>query len=299
MSAGLRLGRRNWMNRPNILVSANSTYVMPLAVMLTSLFKNNSAQIDVYLLWSELSAADLELLERLVLSHGSRLIPIEINQEVFQGAPTLKYISRETYFRLLAADYLPSAIGRVLWLDADIIVNGDIMPFYNMDFDRNFVVACSYGDPMRETIHKNCQSLGFPDDKTYFNAGVMLCNLEAWRTLDIHAMIANHLSEGRKLQFPGQDLTNLLFHGHVKIVDYKYYNSMIHCICDKEDLRFAHENAVIIHFPGEAKPWRFHDLPFSDVWAQYHEHCPFGGQPLRRTSYFKLKAAFNRMQRGT
>ena len=286
------------MNRPNILVSANSDYVMPLAVMLTSLFKNNPTQMDVYLLWSELSTADLTLLEQLVISFHSRLIPIEVDQEVFLGAPTLKYIPRETYFRLLATDYLPNTAGRVLWLDADIIVNGDIMPFYNTDFEGNFAAACSYGEPMRETIRKNCQNLGFPDDKKYFNAGVMLCNLEAWRALDLHAMIADHLSEGRKLQFPGQDLTNLLFYGHIKIVDYKYYNSMIHCISEKEDLRFARENAVIIHFPGEAKPWRFHDFPFSDVWAQYHELCPFGGQPLRRTSYFKLKAAFERAHRG-
>ncbi len=81
------------MHRPNLLVSANSAYVMPLAVMLTSLFENNSAKMDVYLLWSELSAAELAFLEQLTATHGSQLIPVEINPEAFQGAPTLKYIS--------------------------------------------------------------------------------------------------------------------------------------------------------------------------------------------------------------
>lgn len=287
------------MSRPNILVSANSAYVMPLAVMLTSLFENNSAQMDVYLLWSDLSDGELTLLEQLTISRGSRLFPIQITAEIFEGAPTLKYISRETYFRLLAADYLPNETDRVLWLDADIIVTGDILPFYNTDFEGNFVTACSYGEPMRETIRQNCQSLGLSEDDKYFNAGVMLCDIEAWRSLDLRAMISDCLREDRKLRFPGQDLTNLLFCGQIKIVDYRYYNSMVHCISGEDDLRFARENAVIIHFPGEAKPWRFHDLPFSDVWAQYHEHSPLGGQPLRRTSYFKLKAAFARAQRGT
>jgi lipopolysaccharide biosynthesis glycosyltransferase len=186
-----------------------------------------------------------------------------------------------------------------LWLDADLIITGDILPFYHTDFEGNFAVACSYGEPMRETIRNNCRSLGLADDKKYFNAGVMLCNLEAWRSLDLPSMIAKRLREDRKLRFPGQDLVNLLFYGRVKIADYRYYNSMVHCISGEEDLRFARENAVIIHFPGEAKPWRFHDLPFSDVWARYHAHSPFGGKPLRRTSYFKLKAAFERAQRGT
>ncbi len=279
----------------NVLVAVNSTYLLSLTVMLESLFDNNS-NIDIYLLYSDLKKGELNTLDDFIMSKNSVLIPLKIESETFADAPTLKYISKETYYRLLAAELLPDTLDRLLWLDADIIVAKNIAKFYNTDFEGNCLVACSYGTPMKKTIADNCDRLGIADSSKYFNAGVLLYNMEALRKINVKKLIDKCFKEQTKLRFPGQDVTNLIFYDQVKIVDYRYYNAMIHCIANPEELQFMRENAAIIHFPGEAKPWKFNDLPFSDLWLKYYNRSPYGQTPLRLNSYFRLKAAYAKMQ---
>jgi len=281
----------------NILVAVNSAYLLPLLVMLESLFDHNE-NLAVYLLYSDLQDVELKQLDNYISSKNAVLFPLKIESDTFAGAPTLKYISKETYYRLLAAEILPDTVERLLWLDADIIVAKNIETFYQTDFDGNCLVACSYGTPMKKTIADNCQRLGIADSSKYFNAGVMLYNMEALRKMDIKELIQKCFNEKPVLTFPGQDISNLIFYNQVKIEDYRYYNAMIHCIASPEDLLFMRENAAIIHFPGEAKPWKFNDLPFSDLWLHYYNKCPCGKTPIRRNSYFRLKAVFEKMQGG-
>ncbi len=281
--------------KTNILVAVNSSYLLPLAVMLESLFDHNS-DIDIYLLYSDLKEEELQELDDFIKNKTSVLFPLKIESETFAHAPTLKYISKETYYRLLAAELLPDTVDRLLWLDADIIVAKNIGKFYATGFDGNCLVACSYGTPMQKTIADNCARLGIADSGKYFNAGVLLYNMEALRKLDVRKRIDQCFQEQPRLTFPGQDITNLIFHNQVKIEDYRYYNAMIHCIANLEERHFMEENAAIIHFPGEAKPWKFHDLPFSDLWMDYYNRSPYGKTPIRRNSYFRLKAAFEKMQ---
>jgi lipopolysaccharide biosynthesis glycosyltransferase len=279
----------------NILVAINSTYVLPLIVMLESLFDNNS-DINIYLLYSDLTSAELKYLDNFIKSKGSIFIPLKIADNTFSDAPTLKYISKETYYRLLAAEILPSSVDRLLWLDADLIVVKNIKNFYHTDFSDKYLVACSYGTPMKKTIEGACKRLELPDSSQYFNAGVLLFNMEKLRTVEMRKMINHCLESGRPLTFLDQDISNLIFYNQVKIEDYRYYNAMIHCIASPEEQHFMRENATIIHFPGEAKPWKFNDLPFSDLWFHYYNRSPYGKNSLRRTSYFHLKAVYQKMQ---
>lgn len=288
---------RKVKTKMNVLTAVNSAYLLPLVVMLQSLFDNNS-KIDVYLLYSDLKAEELNALGDFIRSKNSVLFPLKIESAAFTNAPTLKYITKETYYRLLAAEILPDTVERLLWLDADIIVAKNIEKFYNTDFDGNCFAACSYGTPMKKMIADHCLELGIPDSSKYFNAGVLLYSMEALRKINVKKLVDDCLTDQSKLKFADQDVLNLIFYNQVKIEDYRYYNAMIHCIANPEEQDFMSENAVIIHFPGEAKPWKFNDLPFSDLWLYYYNRSPYGKTPIRRNSYFRLKAAFEKMQGG-
>ena len=279
----------------NILVSTNDNYVMPLSVLLTSLFDTNERPMTVYLLWADLSEESRELLKRLVEGRGHALVEVPVGGEEFAGLPTKEYISRETYYRLLAAEVLPAELNRILWLDADMVVNGPIGEFYDSDFEGAAVVACPHGPMMRETILEDCAMVGIERPEQYFNAGVMLCNLAAWREMDIPGAIRELASVPRKLMFPGQDFTNLVFNGRVKTADWRAYNCMIHSVLPDE-VPALKETARIIHYVGQAKPWKFEDIPFADVWMSFYEKSPFGSRPLRRTSYAKMRRMYELMQ---
>ena len=227
-------------------------------------------------------------------ARGAKMIWVPVGEKEFKGLPTKSYISRETYFRLLAADYLPESLDRILWLDADMVIDGDLSAFYHTDLTGYSVAACPHGAVMKGTMLENCERIGIEYPEQYFNAGVMLCNLQMWREMGILDRIQQILSVPRQMKFPGQDLTNLLFNGTVKTEDWRIYNCMTHSVLP-EELPQLQKMAKIIHYAGTAKPWRFNDLPFADTWMKYYKRTAYGSRPLTRTSYFRMKAMYQKL----
>ena len=284
----------------NILISCNDQYTMPVMVMLTSLFSAGcSPEKDpctIYMLESELSDAANNRIEKLVTQYGGVYVRIHLSEDLFALSKTRSHISKETYYRLLAAQYLPAQLDRILWLDADLIVRSGIRAFYETPFDGSMAVACGYGPAMQELIRGNAVSLGLKSPETYFNAGVMLMDLDACRErISEDSLLRLSAQENTAgLLFPGQDVVNLIFDGCVKLADYRLYNCMTHCIVSGEDLAFAKERAKIVHFPGAAKPWKFHDIPFADEWMEWYAQCFGDPSKLRRMSYFRLKELYEK-----
>ena len=284
-----------WRNSVNFLISCNDAYAMPTEVMLTSLLTvNPQGSHTVYILESELSENAFRRIKSCAESLGARCRDLHIREDCFASSRTRSYISKETYYRLLAAKFLPQDLNRVLWLDSDMIIRDSIRELYDQPFEGKAVVACGYGAPMQELIGRNAQNLGMNDPEHYFNAGVMLINLPLWR----ENMTQNRIQEGMdRIQgsdslFPGQDLTNLLMDGSVRMEDYRRFNSMVHCISGAGDLQYALENAAVVHFSGEAKPWKFNDIHFADEWMQWYRKCFGENAHLKRMSYFRLKELF-------
>ena len=118
----------------NILVSCNDHYGMPLMVMLTSLLSTNPCNAEkehmVYMLEANLSDSMNERIADCVRRFHAGYERLHLPDDPFISAKTKPYISKETYYRLLAAEYLPKDIERILWLDGDIIVRKDIGLFY-------------------------------------------------------------------------------------------------------------------------------------------------------------------------
>ena len=287
----------------DLLIGSNDRYVMPTLVMLASFFASNEPEPgerhSVYMLESELSEDADARVSRFVEERGGRYVRVHVSAEWFASSRTLPYISRETYYRLLAGQLLPQTLKRVLWLDSDMIVRRDIRAFYDTDLSGFMAAACGYGPAMQDLIYKNAKTLGLKHPESYFNAGVVLLDLNECRAQLSEETIAETASPERTqdLMFPGQDVMNLLFDGRTKICDYRLYNCMIHCISTAEDLTFAKEHAAIVHFPGEAKPWKFNDIHFADEWAEFYRECFGPNAPLRRMSYFRLKALYEKQQR--
>ena len=272
-------------------------------VMLTSLVANNpsgsSDRHTVFMLETGLSDAWNDRIESFLSENGWGYVRIRLPGDLFSSAKTKPYISKETYYRIVAHRYLPETVDKVLWLDSDIIVRGDISTFCDTPMNGYMTVACSYGPAMRRIIADNAENLKMMCPETYFNAGVMLINLAECRKNISEEMIERiiYSDEAKSFMFPGQDTVNLLFDGKVRIADYRKYNCMIHCIEGSDDLSYAKENALIVHFPGEAKPWRFNDIHFSEEWMEWYRKSFGESEDLKRVSYFRLKALFER-QRG-
>lgn len=90
--------------------------------------------------------------------------------------------SIEIYYRILIPWLLPDSVDRALWLDSDIIISGDIAPFYHLDLVEHCIAACEDGGCInRKTRGQDNDRLGLDGKHRYFNSGVLLMNLNLIR----------------------------------------------------------------------------------------------------------------------
>lgn len=245
----------------NILIAPNETYVMPGLAMLNSLFAHNGGDMDVYMLQSGLSEKSKAKFKKCVSRHGSRLHIVEIPQGMFDDAYTSIHITKETYYRLMAHALLPASVDRILYLDLDIIVNGDLRSFYQSDFSQNpgeaLYVVCE-GPGVSQRMWNVYDNLGLPHDRLYFNSGVLLMNLTALRREVSPNLMPDYIrTHHDTLRFHDQDTLNALFYDRVIYADWHIYNQTILHIRSKEEARERRKSAAIIHYAGSSKPWQY------------------------------------------
>lgn len=240
-------------------------------IMLNSVFMNNLDMFfECYVLFFDLPDREKKFYYRIITQagHSCRFIQFpRINIAVTEYA----HVTSETFLRLLIPAVIPVGIERVLYLDFDIIVNGSLKELFQYPFMGCSLLAVKANRDQRR-LRDIKKINGVPNGKKYFNAGVLVMNLEMLRD-DEHFKrefvldyLENHLNEIRE---DDQGYLNHFLWNKTKIINYKYnYNAAIY-YCNGYDLfsRFksiltlikeekkAEREAIIIHFRGASKPW--------------------------------------------
>lgn len=267
----------------NIAVSINQAFIRYLYVMLVSLFENNRRQnLCVWLMSADLTDAQVYIFEELAQSYGQELRFIRIGEELFpKDLPFTEQITIETYFRLALPDLLPDELERVLYLDADIIINQPLDEFYFRDFEGKSLCVCRDVTAASAAHISTSPMFAELQEKpgfTYFNAGVLLMNLKKLRekvTLEYFVQQALRLKD--HLTYHDQDLLNYLFYGDVIYADEKRFNLIIRPACNSG---FTYEEikdmAAILHYAGP-KPWRHEEVRYEleRFWWEYAKMTPY------------------------
>lgn len=229
----------------NILVTINKKYLLMLKDLLLSLALYNK-NLNIYLFHEQLDKKDIEELTKYIEDKNiGKLYTYFLNLKI-KFPKHIDYISKETYFRLYAPYYLPKDMDRILFLDADIICNGNISLLYNMDFDDNILIGCENFDKNNFLYKKR---LGIPNEKKYINAGVLLINLSLYRNYISKEEIDQFIVDNYEiLEYQDQDVINKLFFNKIKIADCKY-NYQINMI------RKDFGERVLTHYTTASKPW--------------------------------------------
>lgn len=240
----------------------DENYLKYAAVMLYSLRINNRCNaIKVYLLYYNISECGLHKFEEYLKAINCELINIKIDRHRFDKFPDTGRWSIETYFRLM----IPLLIkeDKVLYLDADIIVDDSLMEIYEMPLGNKIMAVCVDDIVMRKR----------QDNKRIFNAGVMLMNLQKMRQTYSFDDIADMLMEKAEL-FPmlDQDVLNYLYRDKVVYLDENRFNNQV-CSLGVSD---KYEKAAIYHYSIWPKPWLLKgNNVFQIKWNSYAEKCDF------------------------
>ncbi|MGX2972847.1 glycosyltransferase family 8 protein [Helicobacter sp. T3_23-1059] len=239
----------------------------------------------------------------------SKIYPCEIkihicNDELFAGLPTLNgnYL---TYFRFFIPRFMPKEAQICLYLDIDMLVLGDLRGLFALDMGESCVGIVK--DRLNKNNAKklrsktpNAKDIYFAE--SYFNAGFLLINLNAWERQNIaqkcFEIMANyHLSahDQDALNAAIADCQRLYLPFGFNLLVYSY----IFASCKDEALRYkfdftreqmnlAIKNPVILHFAGGYKSWSNFWIKnakgtiLSNIWWEIAFQTPHFSEILRK-----------------
>ena len=202
-----------------------------------------------------------------------------------------KYISASTYIRLNLPSIFPK-MDKLLYLDGDIVITGDLGELYNVDISHKAMAGVlDYGmcvDSLKwqaiDYIHNTLPSF----DTEYINAGVLLMNLSELRKIGFENTCQKLYDERTDFIFADQDIVNFALTGKKRILPI-YWNCPIlafHLNYGNLDTEFLHDRIAkiyhityknimdivykskIIHINGDKK--YIHEIPYlSALYQRY------------------------------
>ncbi len=280
----------------NICYATNENYAPYLAVSMYSLLCNaDKARLyDIVILHSAISSDSVSLLERVGALFSNctvRLVDMTEFRERVKDA-THAYITAETNYRLAILGELFAAYDRVLYLDCDTIVEGDISELFDTDLcgksvgGAEAVEARVFGMTKKgffiDGYPYNFEDyakkfMGITDLSRYFNAGVTLFDLKRCRKLT-SAEAAVELLNKRRWMNNDQDVLNMLFTGSIFKLDQKWnYTTNIELEVSLRDPRLKklladvrRSEYGIIHYTSGNKPWNS-EVPLGEHYHKYEK----------------------------
>jgi lipopolysaccharide biosynthesis glycosyltransferase len=253
------------METPSIVFSVNNDFISYLIVALRTLGRNNEYPIDIYIIHSDLSVENLNLLENICDSFNYKLNPIKIDANMFNGAREMGHLKIQAYYRIVISNLIKAKT--ILYLDCDIYVNSSIREIFNIDLEGYAVAAVK--DPGFQPIEK----LKMSPNATYFNSGVLLMNLDFWRENNLSRIVLEYAIDNTKLlSYADQCALNAVIDGKYISLDLLYNFQTIHLeMCPKLTIN----KAKIIHFTGSFKPTHFlNKHPFKEEYMKEFRNTP-------------------------
>lgn len=255
-----------------IFFAVDDGYIPFLAVSLQSLIDNSSKENNyvIRILYTSISEENKNKIKKYEKENIS-IEFVDFNKHV-EGIKeklfTRDYYSKTTYYRLFIPTLYPQ-YDKILYLDSDIVLLSDVADLYNEDLGDNLVGGAP--DDVIQTIEvfRNYaeQVVGVADYKNYFNAGILLMNLDQLRKFNFQEKLIYSLGQIKFSVAQDQDYLNRLCKGRVKILN-KAWNRMPVAVAQGNP-EAKGENLKLIHYNLAFKPWYFDDTPYQEHFWKY------------------------------
>lgn len=259
----------------HVACAADAAYLPHAAAMLQSLFARHRDATAHLLHGPDLPAAELDRLAGMCKALGGTLRTHPVDDAAVSGLPAMGRIPRVMWYRLFLPERL-AGVSRALYLDCDTLVMDDLAPLFALDLDGAALGAVS--NVFEQGMEQRASDLGLNAPRDYFNSGVLLMDLEAWRRDRLgEAVRAYALRHADHLVWPDQDALNTVFAGrwHRLHPRWNCQNSLYFFRQSREvfgpaAVDEALYRPAILHFEGGAlaKPWHF--LCKHPLRGEYH-----------------------------
>lgn len=283
------------MDPIHLLCAADARYGAYAGIMISSVLRSNPGEtFHIHLFSNEVRRRDLRRISALIRRANSHFNTYDVVEQMRDYAnPGGYHLTRTMYARLLAPELLPPSLGRIIYLDCDMICTGRLRPLWQS----------GEAVPVLGAVPDRAGSgwkalLGLSADAPYFNSGMLLINLAAWRQDDLgRAIIATLAAHNGKLRLPDQDALNIRLRGSITPLP-ECWNLQIGA--DSGPLPPGRlEEAVLLHYTSIPKPWVFgFDGLGAELFRQAKRASPWRFKlPTFRLTYRLKKALDKRLAR--
>ena len=258
----------NYLKVIPIFFAVYDGYVPFLAVALQSIIENSSKEYfySIKILYTNIEEEN----KKKILKYERENIKIEfvdLNyyiEDVKDKLYTRDYYTKTTYFRLFIPNLYPQ-YDKAIYLDSDIVVLGDIAKLYNEDIGDNLVAAVPDNVIQTNKVFQDYveRVVGIATYKNYFNAGMLLMNLDEMRKFDFQNKFLYLLGTVKFAVVQDQDYLNRLCKGRTKLLD-KGWDKMPIPTDEIEE-----KDIKLIHYNLTYKPWHFENVLYENFFWNY------------------------------
>ena len=255
----------------NVLYTCDNNYVWLMGISAISMFDNNRKLQDlhVYLLGENISNENKQILTDISEKYNRQITIIDVPKLDIPEALVSARWPLSAFTRLYAGELLPDNVDRVLYLDCDTIIKGDLSELDTCNVTEN--VFWGIKDCIGKEYKKN---IGIEPNGLYVNAGVLLMNLSELRTIAIKDILAKYMAKYQNLiNYADQDVLNGAFNGKIGVLPPQYDVMTIAATYSYEEIKIlrrptnyysldeflnAKSNPLLIHYTTNmrtVRPW--------------------------------------------
>lgn len=274
----------------SVMFAVTSSWLIPLAVAIRSLCLRSDPRrsYELHIVHHGLEERQMKELEKAVSGHphvsmGFSTLPEKLLR-VLNDRDCGRF-SPLTYGRLMAADMFPRC-DRLVYLDVDVLLNGDVAELYEADLQgapigavRDCAVLQSMGNGRLPEHLEYISGMGVTSPHLYCNTGVMVMDLRKMREQETEDRLLRLLeSHPESFPYADQDIINIVFHGRIAPLpihwNYHFQFELHHAGMtdlisgtefEKAPSLFEARSWKLFHLVGDYKPW----LP-PDMEKTYH-----------------------------
>lgn len=278
--------------RINIMTSCDDKLVKYIFPQLVSIDKNlREYDVHFYLAHSRIFPKDIQALKSFtrektnISFHEARVTKdISVYESLVANGG---YWPREAYFPLRVQDYIPDDVDRIMYIDAgDVIINGDIAPYYFDDFEEKSIIATLLGykiNPATKTVEMYTKDDFLTvSNGRLFNSGSYVINVDKFRKagytikdyIKLRGLLLKNAKPGEWAYMGDQGFLAAAFVGDIKFFGYPQYKD--HPLYTPYNFTMNYWSLfgkdpdyeiVVLHYGCPAKPWvvRFSEKDIKNV----------------------------------
>lgn len=281
----------------NVVFACDNNYVPLLTISAVSFLVNNQNdfdEINIFILDDGISESNKNKVNSILSEYKCNISFIKTKkiEELDFKVLSLEredIASLTTYARLFIPSLLPDDVDKLLYLDCDSIIVDSFKQLWQEDISDYYCAAvqdCSNTSYM--------EALGIPRNEKYYNAGVLLINLEKWREDNVENQFMEFLTDNQQRYYQhDQGVLNNIFKNKIKTVSPKYnlqgyfqfldYNLSRKYACieieyySREIMDDARKNPVFLHFCAADyfRPWKNPNHPYFKEFEYYADLAGF------------------------